>query len=108
MLLAWALLNSDGSPLGSSAYTSFNLAVTSSDLCSARYSATAVEYNSLHEMPNSCASSSAESNTSSGIDIAVFMASSYQGYDSCMKVPSKRLLQSRKDIVGPQQPRNQV
>ena len=77
-LRAWAALSAGSRPLGSWAKTSFSLDVTSSSRCLARYSETAVAYNSLLDTPCRFANSLADRNSSSGSEIAVFIPRSYQ------------------------------
>ena len=80
-LRAWAVLNAGSRPFDSSAKTSFSLDVTSSSRCFAKYSETAVAYNSLLDTPCRSANSSADRNSSSGSEIAVFIPRLYQHGD---------------------------
>ena len=72
-LRAWAALNAGSRPRVSSANASFSFDVTSSSRCLAKYSETAVAYNSLLDTPCRSANSFADRNSSSGSEIAVFI-----------------------------------
>ena len=72
-LRAWATLHAGSRLLDSSAKTSFSFDVTSSSRCFAKYSETAVAYNSLLDTPCRSANSLADRNSSSGSEIAVLI-----------------------------------